>query len=271
MWTIILVGFLVFLVSVFLILAWWMTRPAVVDEVSQITEAPKKAPKSIPDIVAGYTKHILEGWTLLLPTPSKADLTELTGTIEEWSAKIVDGLGEDFQTMFKNTNNALPSATLAELQRVVPIFLINHTPNYPVMAYAPDHKWLQENNFNHDWAQSVTFQIEGTNWRDYIKDQPGLLLHEMSHAFMHLFWGDSVPGLSQAYQKAVDGGSYDAVLYVPNGERKKAYALTNEKEYFAELSEAFFMKNDFAPVDRQELKTFDPTGYDVIERAWTTK
>ena len=58
--------------------------------------------------------------------------------------------------------------------------------------------------------------------------------------------------------------------YVRGG-KLKAYALTNSAEYFAELSEAYFGRNDYAPFDRAELEAFDPAGYAVVEGAWAVK
>jgi nucleoid-associated protein YejK len=48
----------------------------------------------------------------------------------------------------------------------------------------------------------------------------------------------------------------------------KAYALQNEKEYFAELTEAYLGKNDFYPFQRQELLNYDKNGYKVLEKVW---
>ena len=50
-----------------------------------------------------------------------------------------------------------------------------------------------------------------------------------------------------------------------------AYALTDHKEYFAELSEAYWGRNDYFPYTRQELKTYDPTGFAVLEQIWKVK
>ena len=43
--------------------------------------------------------------------------------------------------------------------------------------------------------------------------------------------------------------------------------MTTPQEYFAELTEACFGKNDFYPFNRNELKEHDPGGYVVIEKA----
>ena len=52
----------------------------------------------------------------------------------------------------------------------------------------------------------------------------------------------------------------------------KAYALSSDYEYFAELSEAFFTSsrfyNDYFPFIHSELYDFDKNGYDLISQVW---
>ena len=55
--------------------------------------------------------------------------------------------------------------------------------------------------------------------------------------------------------------------YISRG-KKKAYAATNPAEYFAELSEAYFGTNDFAPFTRAELEKHDPVGFALMRKAW---
>jgi len=47
-----------------------------------------------------------------------------------------------------------------------------------------------------------------------------------------------------------------------------AYAVTNHKEYFAELTEALFSTNDVFPYTREELAGHDPKGMAVLRRVW---
>jgi hypothetical protein len=46
------------------------------------------------------------------------------------------------------------------------------------------------------------------------------------------------------------------------------YALTDHKEYFAEMTEAFFGTNDFYPFVRGELKQHDRRTYDLLAGIW---
>ena len=53
-----------------------------------------------------------------------------------------------------------------------------------------------------------------------------------------------------------------------NTPMQRAYALTDDKEYFAELTEAYYGVNDFYPFTRDQLLSFDIAGYTLIEQAW---
>jgi hypothetical protein len=44
--------------------------------------------------------------------------------------------------------------------------------------------------------------------------------------------------------------------------------MTNEKEYFAECTEAFFGANDFFPYNTEELKKHDPEMFEVLKQVW---
>ena len=75
-----------------------------------------------------------------------------------------------------------------------------------------------------------------------------------------------------AFQKAKAAGTYDAVKRW-TGEKyaekpSKAYAMTNQMEYFAEVTEAYFDRNDMEPFDRAELKVKDPGVVPVLEKVW---
>jgi len=46
------------------------------------------------------------------------------------------------------------------------------------------------------------------------------------------------------------------------------YGLTDPKEFFAEMTEAFFGSNDFQPFNRAELRTTEPAICDLLESVW---
>jgi len=46
------------------------------------------------------------------------------------------------------------------------------------------------------------------------------------------------------------------------------YGLTDHKEFFAEMSEAYFGMDDFFPFNRAELMTAEPEIYALLRSIW---
>jgi hypothetical protein len=94
-----------------------------------------------------------------------------------------------------------------------------------------------------------------------------MLLHELAHAYHNRELGANHAGIKTAYKQAIDRKLYERVRHV-DGRTEKAYAAYNDQEYFAELTEAYFGKNDFFPFNRAELRKHDRAGYDLMEKLW---
>jgi hypothetical protein len=82
-------------------------------------------------------------------------------------------------------------------------------------------------------------------------------LHELAHAFHFLVVGDN-PLVKTTFVQAKERQLYDPGLY----------AATNEREYFAELTCAYFDRLDYEPRNRAELMKHDPKGYDLMVKLW---
>jgi hypothetical protein len=105
-------------------------------------------------------------------------------------------------------------------------------------------------------------------WR---AEQPMMLLHELAHAYHLLLEGGYEHGpIADAYIAASRAHRYDDVAYIlaEDGQTRPAYAGTNPQEYFAELSEAYFGRNDYFPFTREDLRGHDPEGFAMIEAVW---
>ncbi len=133
--------------------------------------------------------------------------------------------------------------------------------------FHPSAEWLKAHGYNPEKAG----HIELSNTRHFVAwsrtAQPCMLLHEMAHAYHHLVLGDDYQAIEAAYRHAVDAKLYESVPYCAGG-KQRAYALTNSKEYFAELSEAYFGRNDFYPFVRSDLRRHDPQGYQLMRQIW---
>ena len=154
--------------------------------------------------------------------------------------------------------------------REVPIWI---NPVYegvrPTAEYHGGVGWLKKNGRNPAMGKA----IEITNVMKFaLEDRrmPYLLLHELSHAYHDRILGFDQKEITTAFKKAAASGSYDNVKRFTGNKiiTDKAYAMSNHKEYFAELTEAYFGKNDFFPFTNAELKVHDPAGFAAIEKAW---
>ncbi|WDE97345.1 hypothetical protein PQO03_05190 [Lentisphaera profundi] len=157
----------------------------------------------------------------------------------------------------------VPKKHLGKLKKVKIWISFNSQPG---AAYHPSERWLRENGRYPKMAKAIEIQ-NAQNYIDWLQYQPMIILHELSHAYHHQVLSYNHKGILSAYNNAKNTGIYDSVNYISGG-KKRAYAMNNEKEYFAELTEAYFGKNDFFPFIKSELKKHDPKGYALIHKIW---
>jgi len=204
--------------------------------------------------LSAYQRRSICGFTVLVHREVLAHRTDLAEALRE--------LTQQAEQMVK----VVPTSALAYLRRVT-IWLEWENRTNGAAEYHVSADWLRENGYNPMKAGSV----EINNARNFVKwsrrEQPWMLLHELAHAYHHQVLGYDSRLVTIAYRHAMRRGLYNEVAYVRGG-KLKAYAATNPQEYFAEVSEAYFGKNDFYPFVREELVRHDPVGYQMIERAW---
>lgn len=179
----------------------------------------------------------------------------------------------------------LLGAQLAKVERLVPAkaverlrsvplnFTLPYPERRPTAEYHGGLGWVKESGREIALARAVEF-TNIDRFEPEIRRMPVLVLHELAHAYHD----QVVPGGYQnkdiliAYQNAKASGSYEAVKRW-TGEKyadkpSKAYAMTNQMEYFAEVTEAYFDRNDMEPFDLGELKAKDPKVVPILEQAW---
>lgn len=120
--------------------------------------------------------------------------------------------------------------------------------------------------------------IEVINMRSLTREhQPGVklercvLLHELAHAVHFQVLGPNNAAIKATYQQAMKRGLYDEAVDVYGRTRKRPYASSNEKEYFAELTCAYLDKLHYFPFNADDLKKHDPQGYKLMEKIWGTR
>ena len=203
--------------------------------------------------ISGWNVHIRpELWEKLKPETDTA-LKILQGQLEE----II---------------RVVPAPAVAQLQKI-PLWF---SPEYPSVQgraeYHPDGGWLRENGRDPVMAKAVEF----TDIRAYeveTRRMPNFPLHELAHGYHDRF----LPGgfdhaeIKAAYEAARDSGKYDKVQRrnaAGEVSLDRAYAMTNQQEYFAECTEAYFSTNDFFPFTKDELAKHDPRMVEVLGKVW---
>ncbi|QEH38598.1 hypothetical protein OJF2_72020 [Aquisphaera giovannonii] len=173
---------------------------------------------------------------------------------------------KEVERQIEEVNRVMPAGPLEALRRVT-IWVDWDVDPAGGCVFHPSREWLVEHGRNPDKAGCV----EVSNLRHFVEwsrdVQPCMILHELAHAYDFRVLGAEDRRISAAYRHAMGKKLYDSVEYGPGG-RKRAYAATNEREYFAEITEAYFSRNDFYPFVRDELKAHDPEGFRVLEAVW---
>ena len=162
---------------------------------------------------------------------------------------------------------ALPAATYTKLKGAT---VWAHWDTIKLgMAYHPDAGFLRKAGIPAELHRGVEIQ----NLRNYLDwttgPQPWALLHEFAHKYHHEVLGPNHEEVRKCYESAMARGLYRSVSHV-SGKKEVAYATADRFEYFAELTEAYFGKNDFFPFTREELRRHDPRGFALMEACWET-
>lgn len=111
---------------------------------------------------------------------------------------------------------------------------------------------------------------------DYVaRYLPGWLLHEFAHAAHDQILGYGNAEVKKTFAQAMERKLYDNVAMGRLGTfswvqpRGRAYAATNDLEYFAELSIAYFdVSTWYYPFTRADLRNHDPVGFALMESFW---
>jgi hypothetical protein len=199
----------------------------------------------------------LEGWTV------HVDPALLKG------AHAVEG-GKALRMLADHLNRIsilVPARQLAQL-RQMEIWIEHDQPFLRGMQYHPSAGWLVARGHDARLAKKVHIsRAAALLERGQMLKHPAVVLHELAHAYHDQVLDFEHPEILEAYRSAKESGSYEKVLLY-SGRHVRHYGMNNQKEYFAEGTEAWFYRNDFYPFVRAELKEHDPAFYSVLEKVW---
>lgn len=201
----------------------------------------------------------IEGWSV------HVDTSLLSGEYEEEGTLAMRLLKQRLNRIVMR----LPEGPRKEMQKV-PIFLDRAHP-LGNAHFHPGRDWLVE--FGYD--PEMTHAVHLTSSRILINGDSSplsgaVVLHELAHSYHYLVLGFDHPGILEGYRAFCDSGKYDAVTY-PNGQQRPHYGLMDHKEFFAELTETFFVENNSYPFNRTELMIHDPKTYQLMADVWGVK
>jgi len=168
-------------------------------------------------------------------------------------------------TKLYDITRVVPAKALTELRKVH-IWLERDNPEGTCACYHPSRRWLTSHGRNPGKARCVEI-ANAARFLAWSNTQPSMVLHELAHGYHHQVITHGNKDVQGAYKQAVASKRYEKVLYA-NGRERRAYALNNQTEYFAELTEAYFGVNDFYPFVRAEIIKHDPQMYKALKKVW---
>jgi hypothetical protein len=210
----------------------------------------------------------------------------------QWSAESLAGFQVMFSPVLLGNREAADEARsfvqdrLADIVRRVPTPVAKHLrgvslwldldPSSKSGAFYANWPSSQHSGRDRDYAGFHGAMYQGVVFRNIlqviartVRWSPMVVLHELSHAYHDRVLGAWNPEVRRVYEAAKAKGLYQPVRLVNGWSAPVGYALQNEWEYFAVLSEAYFGENYETPHNARDLRSYDPVGHRLVEQAWT--
>lgn len=235
-----------------------------------------KTPKKQPTYkIPGYTTTMVEGFTVFVSDEAKAHEND-----EKYKIKPMDVL----ELELKGIGRVMQPKMLKILQ-TVKVFVEWEDPESKPKGGGSG---VVVARYWYDSGRGAGMALQGRppykannieilNMRHLTeKWQPGkpseqiVLLHEMCHAVHSHLLGNKNPIIIATFNQAMDRQLYHNVKH-ESGRSARAYASTNDHEYFAELSCAYLDRCAWYPFTREELKEYDEVGFKLMEEIWSPK
>ena len=211
--------------------------------------------------------------------PRPRPTAHTTRKIEDWNVRVDDRLLKGEGAALGERAIKLLTARLVAITIVVPEKSLAKLREITIqldldygalrnMQYHPSAGWLKANGYSETLAKcahipdAAGFLSPSENHR-----MPWTVLHELAHGFHDQAIGFEDARVTAVWKKFCDSGKYASVLTSP-GHMREHYGLTNQKEFFAEMTEAYFGSNDFYPFVAGELKQAEPETFALMEEIW---
>ena len=224
-------------------------------------------------LIALFCTRAFAGEKPALPT------AHTTRDIEGWTVRVDDRLLKGDAAALGERALKLLSARLVAITIVVPekalaklrAITIELDLNYGslrAMQYHPSAGWLKGQGYSEALAKCAHIPDAEEFLSPYENHRmPWVVLHELAHGYHDQVLGFEEPRITAAWKKFCESGKYKSVLTSP-GHMREHYGLTNQKEFFAEMTECYFGSNDFYPFVTGELKQAEPELFALLAEVW---
>ena len=225
----------------------------------RLKEATRKRRENRAGSSIEHVPREIEGWTV------QVDIQLLEGFQEEFGRQALQVLSYKLREI----SLLVPEDRLRDLRKVT-LYLDREHPQLKSMQYHPSAGWLRDHGYDDAMARTVHIpRAQELVTRHSINEQPFAVLHELAHAYHDQILGFGEPRLLAAWRKFKEELEPREVLHI-SGRKRVHYALNDQKEFFAEMTEAFFGTNDFYPFVRGELREAFPEIYELLAEIWGT-
>lgn len=222
-----------------------------------ISQPSQGADDTVPPKPQSHTQEQVEGWTV------RVDSRLLSGQQAEFGSRARRLLA----ARLADISMVVPEDRLQRLKRYVIVLDLTHG-ELKTMQYHPSAGWLESHGYSRELAQCVHIPDARRFVRSrQVNEQPWAVLHELAHAYHDQELGFDEPRVMRAYRNYQESGRGEHVLLY-NGKRVRHYALTDQKEFFAEMTEAYIGSNDFFPFNGAELRTAEPDIFALMRDIW---
>jgi hypothetical protein len=195
-----------------------------------------------------------------------------------WKVKVNERLIEGDTSVLKKSlglfgkelydiSHVLPSKSLRVL-KTVPFWFEKETTTHGYTGeYWPTNsrRYLREHGGDPRKAGSIEI-VAGKYIDAKALFEDWVILHELAHAYHDLVieYDERI----QTVYKVIRSAGLYANVRRGFDTHHHGYALTNYREYFAEITTMYFGHNSYYPFDRFDLKHYDPIGYKLVEDMW---
>ena len=159
----------------------------------------------------------------------------------------------------------MPARGLNHLKKV-PIWVELDNPNVPYITYHCCKEAVKPQRRNPDKRGAVEIG-NAKNFVEWAFLQPFMLLNQLARAYHEQVLGYDNAEIKAPHEQAVKSGKYNMVLRF-DGQYVRHPALSDAKEYFAEMTEAYYGVNDCYPFLQFELKQYDPDVCKLLTKLW---